>query len=72
MLFPVHASRCMKVEFENYMLTSDRAVTFSGPLASLLDRSADYLEQSGIQPREGQVTEINLEIEECLSRSPRR
>ncbi|HUS12214.1 MAG TPA: SAM-dependent methyltransferase [Pyrinomonadaceae bacterium] len=70
--FPVHRVMLHHGEYKEFYVDVDDSGKFqwllSTPRAASLPRLCEYFETLGIQPHEGQVVEVNLEIEKWLRR----
>ncbi|HEV2828875.1 MAG TPA: SAM-dependent methyltransferase [Pyrinomonadaceae bacterium] len=68
--FPVHRVMLHHGEYKEYHVTVDHSGQFQwllgAPSTIVLSQLLAYFETLGVQPGEGQVVEVNLEIEEWL------
>ena len=70
--FPVHRVMLHDGEYQEYYVTVDHSGQFQwtlgAPSTFVLSPLREYFETLGVQPGEGQVVEVNLEIAEWLRR----
>jgi SAM-dependent MidA family methyltransferase len=70
--FPVHRVMLHRGELKEFYVTVDDQGKFqwllAAPRPDILPQLYEYFESLGIQPREGQIIEVNLEIEKWLRR----